>query len=130
MKNKLSILFLIVYLFTATSFLELLKIPILIEHYVEHKNTDKNLSFIGFMVIHYFSKTVIDQDYEKDKKLPFKSDNTCNNCNVSHVYISQYNKVDIQDFFNETTLNTYYFIKDDFSISRCHNNIWQPPKYC
>lgn len=117
------------YLFTATNLSEFLKLPLLVEHYIEHKDLNKNLGFIDFMAIHYFSKTVIDDDYEKDVKLPFKSNNTCCNCNISHIYIFQYNKVDIQEIFHEVTINTYYIFKDDFSVSQNHKSIWQPPKF-
>jgi hypothetical protein len=117
------------YLFTATNLSEFLKLPLLVQHYIEHKNSNKDLDFIDFMVIHYFSKIVIDDDFEKDVKLPFKSNNTCCNCNISHIYIFQYNKVDIQEIFHEVTINTYYILKDDFSVSQNQQSIWQPPKF-
>jgi hypothetical protein len=129
LKNKISILLFAVYLFTATNFLEFFKLPLLVEHFIEHKYLDKDLGVIDFMVIHYFSKLVIDEDYEKDAKLPFKSDNTCTSCNISHVYNFQNNKIEIQEIFHEISVNTYFLLKDDFSISQNHQSIWQPPKF-
>lgn len=130
MKKQLSISFLLLYLLTTFNCFELLKLPILIEHYKEHKNLNKDIDFIDFMSIHYFSRTIIDDDYEKDTKLPFKSNDTFNNCNISNVYIFQYNKIDIQELFYEINLTTYFVITDDFAVSQNHNSIWQPPKFC
>src|SRR5690606_13520126 len=64
-----SILFLSVYLLSTTQFSQILKLPILVEHFIEHRAID-SMSFWGFLVHHYDNHQP-DEDYETDMKLPF-----------------------------------------------------------
>jgi hypothetical protein len=52
---------------------QFLKIPLLIEHYKEHKKQDPSISILQFLKIHYQGKIVHDQDEKKDQQLPFQS---------------------------------------------------------
>jgi hypothetical protein len=60
------------YLFTTTELGQLLKLPILISHYLEHKAAS-NLSIGEFIIIHYADSDLRDADYDKDMKLSFKT---------------------------------------------------------
>ncbi|HWW40039.1 hypothetical protein [Pedobacter sp.] len=46
--------------------------PILIEHYQEHKQRDANISVMRFLSLHYWGEDLNDDDQEQDMKLPFK----------------------------------------------------------
>lgn len=59
------------------------KLPILIEHYQEHKKL-MDLSFIDFLSMHYWGEDLNDNDDDRDMKLPFK---TINNSSPSFVFI-------------------------------------------
>ncbi len=61
------------YLLVGTPAAELLKIPVLIEHYREHQAELPHISFWEYLSLHYFKGTVYDADYQRDMQLPFKS---------------------------------------------------------
>lgn len=48
------------------------KLPILIEHYQEHKKL-MDLSFIDFLSMHYWGEDLKDNDADRDMQLPFKT---------------------------------------------------------
>lgn len=72
MLKWVSLLFLSAYLLAFTPFREVLKLPVLIEHYTEHRTADPNLSFFAFFSMHYLHGSPKDADYERDMQLPFK----------------------------------------------------------
>ncbi|MBC7642228.1 MAG: hypothetical protein H7174_07810 [Flavobacterium sp.] len=106
-----------------------MKIPILVEHFNEHKQENPKLSLWAFIMDHYSHGEVIDADFEKDMKLPFKSHNS--NCSCSIItFLSP-----IQTFDFEQKSFTNEFKKPCFGykfsfISNFHSAIWQPPKIC
>lgn len=55
----------------------LLKIPVLIEHFKEHRQLDPEISFFSFIKIHYFDPVVVDDDYQRDQQLPFRGNDYC-----------------------------------------------------
>jgi len=59
---------------------QMFKFPILIEHFLEHKEKEPDISFLSYMVHHYSDETHTDDDHERDMQLPFKS------CNKSHSH--------------------------------------------
>ncbi|KAF2341934.1 hypothetical protein DMB71_06765 [Flavobacterium tistrianum] len=48
------------------------KLPILIEHYQEHKKI-MDLSFVDFLSMHYWGEDIKDNDADRDMQLPFKT---------------------------------------------------------
>ena len=122
---------LIVYLFTTTELHQLLKIPVLIQHYQEHKQMDSDITFWQFMSMHYSQPDDHDADHEKDMKLPFKTDDGCISF-ITAVYVTP----------SATTISTevikpiYYsekkehFQKQVSLQSSFLASIWQPPRNC
>ena len=49
---------------------QLVKIPLLVEHYQEHHHQNRDLSFIDFLALHYRNAPAHDK---RDNSLPFKS---------------------------------------------------------
>jgi len=75
-----------VYLFGATDAYEILKLPLLVQHYLEHKKEDPGISLSGFLHMHYSPIIVVDKDFQQDMQLPFKTtDSIC--CCLSVVTI-------------------------------------------
>lgn len=72
MKTVVLYLLLAVFVFTSTAIGQLAKLPALLEHYTEHSATNKKLSFIDYLKMHYLTATDADNDTESDMKLPFK----------------------------------------------------------
>ncbi|MFZ1379423.1 MAG: hypothetical protein WAS56_07125 [Saprospiraceae bacterium] len=126
MKNIFSLLFLTAYLFSATHLMELLKLPMLVRHYQEHKTENANLSLLEFLDMHYANGNPIDEDYDKDMQLPFKS-----------ITLSSISFVTICANFTDFVQKEKIIIKEgkqkffdhsfDYSTSYLVA-IWQPPK--
>ncbi|WP_295767233.1 hypothetical protein [uncultured Mucilaginibacter sp.] len=51
---------------------QLLKLPVLFEHFAEHKERDKSVSFATFISMHYWGNDLNDNDDDRDMQLPFK----------------------------------------------------------
>jgi hypothetical protein len=86
----------------------LVKLPLLIHHFAEHKSLNQEISFLDFMAMHYWGDDMNDDDDEKDMQLPFK-------------------KYDIQHFcfiFISGTTNAFTFkstswaLKKDYGLTK------------
>ena len=73
LRRLIAICLLSLQLFTGTELCQVLKAPILFQHYHEHKGGDKSLTFFGFLREHYLDSSERDPDYARDMQLPFKS---------------------------------------------------------
>lgn len=127
MKKNISILFLLIYIFTTFQLAEYLKIPILVEHFVEHQQENPTLNLWTFIMDHYSHGEVFDADFEKDMKLPFKSHSSNCGCTI----VTFLSPIQIFDFDRKLFLNKFkkpcFGYKFSF-ISNFHSTIWQPPK--
>jgi hypothetical protein len=68
-KRLVAALFLFTYISSTTEFHEVLRLPLLFEHYAEHKIKVNDLTFWEFLTMHY--KTDVAHD-DHDNQLPFK----------------------------------------------------------
>ena len=73
MKEKLAIFLLVVYLFGSTDAYQLLKLPLLVGHYVKHKRESPYITLGSFFKMHYIDPQPFDDDYKQDMQLPFKT---------------------------------------------------------
>ena len=128
MKNIIAIFFLSIYLISLTELHQLIKTPILVEHYQEHKAKNKDLSIIDFLILHYAGDNPKDADYDTDMKLPFKSHDGCLNAMVV-VYVPCNSPVDIIKPV-PTKVNAYFEYQESFISPTFLSSIWQPPKSC
>lgn len=71
MRSIIAIFFLMLFAATESPLGQLLKLPVLIEHFQKHKKQDK-VSFLKFLNDHY-SKEHRDADQPEDEQLPFKT---------------------------------------------------------
>ena len=127
MRNLLLIFVASTYLISVTELSQLLKFPLLVEHYVEHKEKDREISLFKFLSMHYANGDVKDKDYEKDQKLPFKSHDGC--VVMSFVFVL----MDSHTFFSKpvySNSNSYSVYAEFFAASAHLSSIWQPPKFC
>lgn len=126
MRQFLAIALLSLYLFTSTEVHELLKLPQLVDHFSDHKQEQKGITLWQFLCDHYAHGDKIDDDRDKDMKLPYKSID-CNHV-VTFNVIPSIISIEIvkPDSFQKLEIpNSFY--SNDF----CSNNfsfIWQPPK--
>lgn len=104
---------------------QLLKTPLLVDHYLEHKNENKELSLLSFLEMHYLNGNHIDADHDKDIQLPFK------NFQDNHPNVVLALPEQIVFFQPQITLDDELvpnFNKSQIFISSFLTNIWQPPK--
>lgn len=127
MKKLIVFSFLLIYLLSITELHQLLKLPVLVEHYSEHQKKDKTITFWKFLCIHYARETIRDNDFDKDSKLPFKNLDNCNSSN--HITLIP----ELKFCFNMLTLTSkkkvtskYY---PHFTNTSFFKSIWQPPKF-
>lgn len=106
-----------------TSIGQLLKVPNLIEHYVEHKNelTTASISFIDYIKLHY-SKNV-DNNQHEHQDLPFKTlDNS-----LTVLFTFSVITFEIQLLKPLISHKKKFFYNKSFK-SNLIASIWLPPK--
>jgi hypothetical protein len=126
MNKIISISILVAYLCASTEFIQLLKIPLLIEHFIEHTAASKEITFKEFFILHYLDAQHVDGDYDKDMRLPFK---TVNN-SITNIISS------IPSLRSEFVINidgkegTNFISYGDLFINSTYiSSIWQPPRF-
>ncbi|MGB3130807.1 MAG: hypothetical protein WBB26_03940 [Saprospiraceae bacterium] len=128
MKKGFAIFFLVLYVVSTTQVIEILKLPMLLSHFQDHRIQDKEISFLDFLEMHYLNGNPIDEDYAQDMKLPFKStgESTINfisfytPCTYFEPFDVAPIKEGTQKFFDHHNMNASSFL----------SSIWQPPKAC
>lgn len=126
MRKSIAILFFSIYLCSTTEAHELLKIPVVFQHFLEHQQENQSISVAEFLSIHYLQGDVRDKDYARDMQLPFK---TAGEFFASSI--AAFVPVNAQ-------LNIHYPIEPNAIVWAIHQpdsfysvyqvNIWQPPK--
>jgi hypothetical protein len=126
LKKLIAISFCFIYLFTTTELHELIRLPLLIEHFVEHREQNKQITLWQFFYIHYALGDVKDADYGKDMKLPFKSHDNCVAGNTT-VFPPSSEKLSLQKPVQ--FLEKKGFATDErFLPTSFLSKIWQPPR--
>lgn len=121
----MSIVFLVVYLFSMTEVHQLVKTPLLMEHFLEHKRENKALSLLSFLEMHYLNGKHIDADHDKDMQLPFKNFQD-NHPNVVLALPEQITFFEPQPALQDELVPN--FNESQVFISSFLTSIWQPPK--
>lgn len=127
MRKMIAIFFLSVYLTAFTPFKEVWKLPVLIEHFMEHRAQDPSISVLAFLDMHYMHGSPHDADYDRDMQLPFKM--IAHTSLITFVIPSVsthfqivppfYNKKEKPLLYNSTAYSFNY-----------QNSIWRPPRAC
>lgn len=124
----LSIVLLSAYLISSTEFSQLLKLPLLLEHFNEHKTLNEGTTFWSFMMMHYTNNDVKYADHEQDMQLPFKSKEGSLNI-LSLSFIQNFTSIKLVNP-SERELKIYRIHNDNLFNSTFLSTIWQPPKFC
>lgn len=128
MKKGAAIFFFSLYLLSATEAHQLLKLPIVFQHFKEHKQEDKKITLLQFFAIHYLHGSPKDKDYERDMQLPFKTSGDCLS-SVAPAFVPSVNEISF-DKPIELPEKKKNFPQNQFSSSSYLSSIWQPPKSC
>ena len=126
MRRPLTIFLLFTYAFSATEAHHFIKIPVIFQHYAEHKNQNNSIGFFEFLKLHYLNANPNDADKERDRQLPFKS---INECAISIVTITvphfMFNFSPPKFILN---ISKYFPKDDDFISSSFLRSVFQPPR--
>jgi hypothetical protein len=76
-KKAVAIFFLSIYMLSFSELHQFLRMPVLIQHFVEHRHHDPSISLLSFLSQHYIHQDVKDADYQRDKQLPFRHTECC-----------------------------------------------------
>lgn len=113
------------YLITGTELGQLCKLPLLVQHYAEHKAENNSLSLIQFLYMHYGHDEVRNGDDDKDMKLPFKTPSV----SVNAVFIAMTPTIQfLGGLHNKEILPTKYTLYRAFFYSSTLDAIWRPPQ--
>ncbi len=106
---------------------ELLKVPHLIAHFVEHKENHSETNLWEYLHEHYCHEHEDhDQDEHHDRGcLPFQGNHACQSFSFCGLFFENSLKIDIQA--NPPVTQKHYLRSESFQ-SEFHANIWQPPK--
>ena len=125
-----AIFFLSAHLISTTELSQLLKFPVLVEHYVEHREINPEISVVDFLVLHYnnhLKNHPRNDDYDRDQKLPF----------IAHTDILSFCFVyapplsfEIKVKFPVNQESKVLPFNDTISDNDFLSTIWQPPRFC
>jgi hypothetical protein len=120
-KRLLALSLLCLYINSYTEFHEAFRLPVLLEHYAEHRQQVKDMSFWEFLVMHY--ETDVSHD-DRDNSLPFKDQG---HCFASAVVVLPIQKIVLKESAPVTEVNhssTY----SEACIASHLSDIFQPPR--
>ncbi len=127
LKKSISIFFFSLYLLSTTEARQLLKLPVIFQHYQEHRQENNQLTFLAFLDIHYMHGSPKDNDYDRDMQLPFKTPSDCIST-IAFAYVPTSLSISIPKPVLETTGIKYLRTKEAFLPSSYLSRIWQPPR--
>ncbi len=111
----------LIYLVSFTEFKEVLRLPLLVEHYGEHKDKVAEMSFLEFLVMHYETDVAHD---DRDNRLPFKD---CSHSFIGQVVVLPFQKISLAEPI-EVNATTYQFFYLQHEPKLIAADIFQPPK--
>ncbi|HRN99342.1 MAG TPA: hypothetical protein PLA69_08555 [Flavobacterium sp.] len=125
MKKRVTFLLLFAYLLGATPIGEVLKVPMLLGHYLEH-SPDRSLSFQAFLKLHYDGNQPT-HEHDSHGDLPFKNTVSPLMTDVFHPPAISFwsNRLAICHPRSDNFLTSVYLYSSNF-----HSAIWQPPRNC
>ena len=73
LKRVSVILLIIIHVLGSTNACQLLKVPLLVTHFIKHKKESPYITLASYFKMHYIDPQPFDDDYAQDMQLPFKS---------------------------------------------------------
>lgn len=109
------------YLVSFTEFREVLRFPILVQHFVEHKSQVADMSFLEFLAMHYSTDQAHD---DQDMRLPFKD---CSHSFAGQTVVLPLQKIMLAEASQQTSLihHSFYLQHEPKLLTA---DIFQPPK--
>lgn len=127
MRKLTAILLLLIFMCANTELGQLLKLPVLIHHYLEHHNDDFSASFTDFLHKHYTEENSHPSTNNEHEKLPFKSQDV----GFSQTTLIYQSPVGFELQLTKPASSKEKIIyTPNFYSSAILTKIWQPPRFC
>ncbi len=126
MRKATAIFFLSLFLLSYTELGQLLKLPMIVTHYLEHKKWEPEVSFLAYFQMHYFTDDHNEGDDAKDNQLPFKEHNDCQT-NSTITFAFHTDDISIVEYPVQTAI-VYPQSNDESASSAFKGSIFQPPR--
>lgn len=122
MKKYFALILLSIFMCANTSIGQLLKIPNLIEHYIDHNNDScvNSISFVDYLILHYSKNVENNLDHQD---LPFKTFDT-STCSL-FVFTNFNYQISVVKYWVSTQK---IFLYSESFQSNLIDSIWLPPK--
>ena len=127
MKKIAAILLLIAFLSSSSTLKELMRFPYLVAHFYKHKAEKPETTLMEFFVLHYANGNIVDEDYEQDMKLPFKTIPTSVSFDLT-FHPSQFFVLEPQKIEKPYTPSEIVKFTQNGSSDSFLTSIWQPPR--
>lgn len=114
-----------VYTISSTELREIAKLPVLIQHFNEHRQLNGDITFTQFLIDHYNNIPHTDNDQERDNQLPFKTPDS--NLMFSPV-IPAPNPIALKKPVVPVAADEFFPRYADFIPTPGESRIWQPPR--
>ena len=111
---------------SATEARELLKLPLLLDHFEEHKRGKSEISFSDFMLLHYINLDEHGAEDAHDHTLPFKAHDNCHTFSVLLGGWPAFSGYALKPAVSE--LEEIIFPSQESDCFTYSVPIWQPPK--
>lgn len=118
----ISIGLLLILMLNNTEFHQLMKLPVLVNHYFDHKQLNHSLSFVDFIFIHYSDD--LESNDQTHHELPFKS-HECQHM-TSLVLVCEFPSYTPLKIANGPLVLATY--QESIYASNSLGAIWQPPQ--
>lgn len=125
-KKATVILLLFMHLYSNTELCELFKTGAFVTHYLQHKQQNRQLTFLQFIDMHYLGNDAKDNDDAEDNQLPFR------HCECSlHLPIAVNHNTNAYTELNHPVaiVANRFRLYNQLSLPSCYlADIWQPPR--
>ena len=117
------------FLFAGTELHQVLRLPALVLHFVEHQSASPNLSFLTFIQDHYSNPEISNPgEDEKHEQLPFK-DSHCLQVHFSIVAMPTVHMILLMAPESEALSVVLTILPTDNLVCTAYNgDVWNPPK--
>jgi hypothetical protein len=121
MRRVAAIGMLVLHLSLLTEMNELMRLPLLVEHFIEHRELVPEMSFFQFLAMHY--KTDVAHD-STDMELPFKQ---CDHSVASPIFTLPAERIELNPAV-PSAMPEFFSLYISFVPSAGPNEIFQPPR--
>ncbi|RFM28511.1 hypothetical protein [Deminuibacter soli] len=109
----------------STALNQLLKLPVLVAHYIEHQHRDSHISVLDFLSMHYWGKDINDNDDDRDRQLPFK---TVDMHSLHCSFVPLLKPIALKQREDHCTVINYPAIKDQYLPDPARASLFRPPR--